>query len=59
MINARHKFLSSELPPRVCEDVRRAIGILHDAGLVFGDPCRPNTVSGEESHAMLVDFENF
>jgi len=59
-LSVRHRFLSSELPPRVFEDVRRAIGILHDVGLVFGDLRRPNIMvigSGEKLHAMLVDFD--
>ena len=59
-LNARHKFLSSELPPSVYDDVQCGIGILPATGLVFGDLRCPNIMvigSGEKLHAMLVDFD--
>jgi len=56
-LNARHKFLSSELPPIVFEDVRRAIDILDDAWLVFGDLRRPNIIVIGSGEKLQVDFD--
>ncbi|KXN88669.1 hypothetical protein AN958_06213 [Leucoagaricus sp. SymC.cos] len=40
--NALAEFDTKALPPRVLQDVKTALNILHDAGFVFGDLRRPN-----------------
>ncbi|KAH9039480.1 hypothetical protein EDB83DRAFT_2228374 [Lactarius deliciosus] len=56
-----HRFKDSKLlPPDILDDVKSAVRVLHDAGIVFGDLRRPNIVidtTGERDRALLVDFE--
>ncbi|KAH9059724.1 hypothetical protein EDB87DRAFT_1778782 [Lactarius vividus] len=55
-----HRFKDFELPPDILDDVKSAVRVLHDAGLVFGDLRRPNIVidtTGDRERALLVDFE--
>ncbi|KAH9027873.1 hypothetical protein EDB85DRAFT_2148231 [Lactarius pseudohatsudake] len=55
-----HRFQDRELPPDILDDVKSAVRVLHDAGIVFGDLRRPNIVidtTGDRDRALLVDFE--
>ncbi|KAH9942724.1 hypothetical protein B0H21DRAFT_823948 [Amylocystis lapponica] len=70
--NAHFEFPHEKVSGDVMDDVRRAVGALHDAGLVFGDLRRSNimvvrntdaTSSSQEEktavryRALLVDFD--
>ena len=39
------------------KDVSRALELLHEAGLVFGDLRPPNILNLQKGHAMIVDFD--
>jgi hypothetical protein len=58
--DAHYRFNNKDLPPDILKDVRIAVRVLHDAGLVFGDLRRPNIViekTGDRERALLIDFE--
>jgi hypothetical protein len=42
--DAHHAFNGQDLPSSVIEDVRKAISILHEKNIVFGDLRRPNVL---------------
>ena len=39
------------------KDVSRALEVLHEAGLVFGDLRHPNILNLQNGHAMIIDFD--
>ena len=39
------------------KDVSRALELLHEAGMVFGDLRLPNILNLQDGHAMIVDFD--
>jgi RIO-like serine/threonine protein kinase len=59
--DANDHFRFTLLPASVLDDLKSAIDVLHEAGLVFGDLRRPNVLIKEtgqgEVQALLVDFE--
>ncbi|KAH9027874.1 hypothetical protein EDB85DRAFT_1972594 [Lactarius pseudohatsudake] len=58
--DAYYRFKYIDLPSDILDDVRSALGILHDSGLVFGDLRRPNIVidtTGRRDRALLIGFE--
>jgi hypothetical protein len=59
--DAYHHFRFTLLPASILDDLKSAIDVLHEAGLVFGDLRRPNVLikeTGEgEVQALLIDFE--
>ncbi|MHA2377974.1 MAG: KEOPS complex kinase/ATPase Bud32 [Candidatus Thorarchaeota archaeon] len=40
----------------LCEEFGRLIGLLHDGGVVHGDPTTSNVIVDEESKMWLIDF---
>ncbi|KAF8623103.1 hypothetical protein AX15_006514, partial [Amanita polypyramis BW_CC] len=59
--DAYHHFTFTLLPVSILDDLKSAIDIPYEAGLVFGDLRRPNVLikeTGEgEVQALLVNFE--
>jgi len=63
--DADQEFEDSDLPFTVNRDIQHALGVLHHAGLVFGDLRRPNIMvtksqdryDDDEWHGQLVDFD--
>jgi hypothetical protein len=65
--DAHHAFNGQDLPSSVIEDVRKAISILHEQNIVFGDLRRPNVLvkevfksegdAGGTWRAKLCDFD--
>ncbi|KAI9434081.1 hypothetical protein H4582DRAFT_2184736 [Lactarius indigo] len=58
--DAYYCFKNVDLPSAILDDVKLAVRVLHDAGLVFGDLRRLNiiinTMNGRD-RALLIDFE--
>ncbi|KAG5651228.1 hypothetical protein H0H81_009377 [Sphagnurus paluster] len=59
--DAFHHFMGKDLPNDILEQVKSAVGMLHDRNLVFGDLRRPNIMIKErenkELRALLIDFD--
>ncbi|KAH9162832.1 hypothetical protein EDB89DRAFT_2234529 [Lactarius sanguifluus] len=58
--DAYYRFTNVDLPSSILDDVKSALAVLHDSGLVFGDLRRPNIVidtKGDRDRALLIDFE--
>lgn len=64
--DAYHEFRFREVPETVLTDMKRALGRLHGAQLVYGDMRRPNILvvkrksqdgHGDEWRGLLVDFD--
>ncbi|PCH35628.1 hypothetical protein WOLCODRAFT_139986 [Wolfiporia cocos MD-104 SS10] len=56
-ITLADRFAFSALPKEIVEQVERAMTLLHGAGLVYGDLCRPNVMVTGEGKVQLVDFD--
>jgi tRNA A-37 threonylcarbamoyl transferase component Bud32 len=48
-----NEFKPRDLPRTVLDDVKRALGKLHDAQLVYGDMRRPNIMSVKPPKSRL------
>ncbi|KAH8977312.1 hypothetical protein EDB92DRAFT_1918082 [Lactarius akahatsu] len=58
--DAYYRFTNVDLPSSILDDLKSALAVLHDSGLVFGDLRRPNIVidtKGDRDRALLIDFE--
>src|SRR3954469_2561710 len=42
---------------RILEDITKAVNLLHERDLVFGDLRSPNILINKQQRAMLVDFD--